>query len=141
MIRLLRLFIFLTGLLVVLVGLVGLSSCASTSERKLSSVTDLKPLPINGTWNCEKSRSGLSGDFHQGFVEVPEDYNHPEGRKLKIFYYGQWESNSPLIIVNGGPGSSSWNTYVKISLDLMNIKLNIYFSINEGPAVHLRRLT
>ena len=51
--------------------------------------------------------------FKYGWIEVPEDYEKPDGRKIHVFYY--WrpvKSNKrPVIYYNGGPGASSHMMY------------------------------
>lgn len=45
---------------------------------------------------------------NQGKVEVPEDYNNPEGRKIEVFYYGRIRPGmEPVVFFNGGPASDS----------------------------------
>jgi len=44
----------------------------------------------------------------QGHVTVPEDYSNPQGRQIKVFYYGRIQAGKdPVIFFNGGPGSDS----------------------------------
>jgi pimeloyl-ACP methyl ester carboxylesterase len=44
----------------------------------------------------------------QGYVTVPEDYSKPNGRKIKVFYYGRvQQGKEPVVFFNGGPGSDS----------------------------------
>ena len=47
--------------------------------------------------------------YQKGFVTVPEDWENPEGRKLRIFYYGNVEDDgqTPVVFFNGGPGQDS----------------------------------
>lgn len=56
--------------------------------------------------------SGLGEGIHD-FLEVPEDPAKPDGRKIKIFYYGEIGSptQTPVLFLNGGPGASSWSSY------------------------------
>lgn len=53
--------------------------------------------------------------FVKGYVSVPENWSLPEGRKIKVFYYGQLpDKNSkqkPLLFFNGGPTMSSHNSF------------------------------
>ncbi|MCB0422748.1 MAG: alpha/beta hydrolase [Bdellovibrionales bacterium] len=50
-------------------------------------------------------------DSDSGFIEVPEDWSNPSGKRLKIFYYGRLKVGdgriAPVIFVNGGPGLAS----------------------------------
>jgi pimeloyl-ACP methyl ester carboxylesterase len=44
----------------------------------------------------------------QGYVTVPEDYENPTGRQIKVFYYGRVQAGKdPVVFFNGGPGSDS----------------------------------
>jgi pimeloyl-ACP methyl ester carboxylesterase len=44
----------------------------------------------------------------QGYVTVPEDYDNPNGRQIKVFYYGRVQTDrDPVVFFNGGPGSDS----------------------------------
>lgn len=65
---------------------------------------------------CQSFADGLPADFIKGTVEVPEDYSKPEGRKIKVFYYGKLEAGKdPVVFYNGGPASDSHSSYAAIS--------------------------
>lgn len=65
---------------------------------------------------CEAFRNTLPKKWIQGFVEVPEDYNDLNSKKIKVFYYGQLFSNgTPTVFFNGGPGANSHGTYSALS--------------------------
>ena len=41
--------------------------------------------------SCKSFQAGLPANFIKGFVVVPEDYNNPRARQIKVFYYGRLE--------------------------------------------------
>lgn len=48
------------------------------------------------------------GMNRQGYVTVPEDYDNPNGRQIKVFYYGRVQAGrDPVVFFNGGPASDS----------------------------------
>lgn len=62
--------------------------------------------------NCENFRSNLPPHWFQDFVTVPENYDNPTGKKIKVFYYGNiYPKIRATAFYNGGPGSSSHNSY------------------------------
>jgi pimeloyl-ACP methyl ester carboxylesterase len=61
---------------------------------------------------CQQFKSELPKDWFQDTLEVPEDPANPNGRKIKIFYYGKLSTNSiPTMFFNGGPGGTSHGMY------------------------------
>lgn len=104
----------------------------SSPKRYSSSAPSLIPLQVTGTWNCAKSQANLGDAFRKGYVEVPEDYSNPSGAKIKIFYYGKWTSSSPLVIVNGGPGSSSSSLFKALQPELERRNLEYIFFDQRG---------
>jgi hypothetical protein len=62
--------------------------------------------------SCQSFRDRLPQNYLQGFVEAPEDYAHPEGRKIQVFYYGRLEDGKdPIVFFNGGPAADSHSSY------------------------------
>lgn len=62
---------------------------------------------------CAQFISTLPPDLDYGLIQVPKDASASGGERLNIFYYGRFyvQGKTPIILVNGGPGSSSWNMY------------------------------
>jgi pimeloyl-ACP methyl ester carboxylesterase len=57
---------------------------------------------------CQEFKAEIPKDWFQDTLEVPEDPANPNGRKIKIFYYGKLSPNSiPTMFFNGGPGGTS----------------------------------
>ncbi|MGZ3721971.1 MAG: alpha/beta fold hydrolase, partial [Bdellovibrionales bacterium] len=99
-----------TALIVAL--LLGTAACTHNSDS---------PAEITGkTADCNKLKSSIPKDFIQGTVEVPEDYDHPEGQKIHVFYYGRvgTAENPTIVFFNGGPVSDShgsWQSPTRIT--------------------------
>ena len=69
----------------------------------------------NAEDQCKKFIENLPSDWFRDNIEVPEDPANPEGRKIKIFYYGKLSENSiPTMFFNGGPGGTSHGMYKSI---------------------------
>ncbi|MGE4130002.1 MAG: alpha/beta fold hydrolase [Bdellovibrionales bacterium] len=50
----------------------------------------------------------LPQDVFHGILTVPENWSQPEGRKIRIFYYGRLVSGRPpVLVIPGGPAQSS----------------------------------
>jgi pimeloyl-ACP methyl ester carboxylesterase len=66
--------------------------------------------------NCKDFQSQNNFDI-KDYIEVPENPDDPEGRKIKVYYYGKIRSGkTPVVFFNGGPGSSSWSSHDQISV-------------------------
>ena len=75
-------------------------------------------MPLDEALNLNDSCEDLPlpADFSKGFIEVPEDYNNPQGRKIQVFYYGKLEAGKdPVVFYNGGPASDSHSSYSILS--------------------------
>ena len=58
--------------------------------------------------SCKAFMATLPESFFKGFVTVPEDYDNPRARQIKVFYYGRLEKDKdPIVFFNGGPASDS----------------------------------
>lgn len=71
---------------------------------------------LNGTVTyddkCADFQKKIPSDWITGSLEVPENPEEPQGRKISVFYYGKLEKNkTPVVFFNGGPASSSWNSF------------------------------
>jgi len=64
---------------------------------------------------CAAFVAALPKGFVSGTVEVPENWNEPKGKKIKVFYYGRTsvknKNAAPVVFYNGGPGSDSHSSY------------------------------
>lgn len=61
---------------------------------------------------CEKFIAKLPQDWFREKLEVPENPADPQGRKIKVFYYGKiYPQSTPTIFFNGGPGADSHGSY------------------------------
>jgi pimeloyl-ACP methyl ester carboxylesterase len=61
---------------------------------------------------CEEFRAGLPEDWFQELIEVPEDPAQPQGRKIRVFYYGMIHRGTvPTVFFNGGPNDDSHNYF------------------------------
>lgn len=61
---------------------------------------------------CNEFQDSLPLDYFKGTVQVPEDYSQPEGRKIRVFYYGHLtEGKDPIVFYNGGPAADSHSSY------------------------------
>ncbi len=68
------------------------------------SLDDIQPLQDD----CKSFQDGLPSNYIKGFVTVPEDYDNPRARQIKVFYYGRLEKGKdPIVFFNGGPASDS----------------------------------
>lgn len=82
---------------------------------------------------CENFDSLLPKDYIQGSVQVPEDYSNPQGRKIKVFYYGKIEAGKdPIVFFNGGPGSDSHSSYSVMQRAPEAKKLSFIFVDQRG---------
>ena len=67
--------------------------------------------------DCQTFRSRLDPSLVQGFLNVPEDWNQPRGRKIRVFYYARLLRDSsgavirPTVFFNGGPANDSHSSY------------------------------
>lgn len=76
----------------------------------------------------------LPKDFFTGYVTVPEDWDHPEGRKINVFYYGRKNpDNLPLVaFFNGGPSASSHGSTELLETHPESKKLNFIYIDQRG---------
>lgn len=82
---------------------------------------------------CQEFRESLPKNFVQGFVEVPEDYENPNGRKISVFYYGRLEKNkAPVVFYNGGPASDSHGSYTTLEGKAESQKLSFIYVDQRG---------
>lgn len=65
------------------------------------------PLLASTPEECDQFVRDLPKEYEAGEIEVPEDYGSPDGRKIKVFYYHNFNSadakHKPLVFFNGGP--------------------------------------
>ena len=75
----------------------------------------------------------LPENYRYGWIEVPEDYSKPNGRKIQVFYYGTkpGKNNSvPVVVFHGGPGGGSHQYFM--ALRYVAQDLNIIFMDERG---------
>ncbi len=85
----------------------GTWGCSRSKDNKV-------PPPLTSTGeSCEVFKKALPKDVIQGYVEVPEDYEDPNGHKIKVFYYGRTGTvtNPTIVFFNGGPSGDSHSSY------------------------------
>lgn len=76
-------------------------------------------LPSDLSTDCLAFIDQLRADKAEfGFIQAPEDWNHPEGSpKLHIFYFGAnpealgGNGSTPIVYFNGGPGGTPHHAY------------------------------
>lgn len=78
------------------------------SEEK----SETPEIPEDISPECQTFLGEIPKYFFKGFVEVPENWDLPDGRKIKVFYYGKLEGNDrrrqkPVVFFNGGPSMDS----------------------------------
>lgn len=110
------------------IAAIALSACTKMSGPRAAAQAPRTPAPgvtlyvstDNDTQaECNEFRNKLPENYFQDFVEVPEDWNNPEGHKIKIFYYGRMpaDGQTPLLFLNGGPAASSHGAYEHLEKD------------------------
>lgn len=61
---------------------------------------------------CETFKNSLPRSWFKNTIQVPENPQEPNGRKINIFYYGKIRrGHIPTVFFNGGPASSSHGSY------------------------------
>ena len=60
---------------------------------------------------CARFVARLPVGTTRDYIDVPEDWSHPRGRRLRVFYYGRFSGQVPIAIFNGGPSASSHELY------------------------------
>jgi pimeloyl-ACP methyl ester carboxylesterase len=100
-----------------------LSDSITNSVTRFALMTS--PQPQNQTQTqaaeiqCAVFRASLPRDYFQEYIEVPENWNEPGGRKINVFYYGRKNTTNkvPVVYFNGGPGHSSHEAYRELDTD------------------------
>ena len=83
---------------------------------------------------CEDFKIEIPAYFTKGTITVPEDWNHPEGPKIKIFYYGNFgdKHQTPIIFFNGGPTFHSHVVFGQIQTNAKSSDLPIVYMDQRG---------
>lgn len=95
----------------------GLPIPVETRTQAELKTTGTQASPSNPNSACSGFRSSLPDGFQQGFITVPEDWQHPDGRKIRVFYYARLQKDEqggvirPVVFFNGGPGGDSHSSY------------------------------
>lgn len=106
---------------------IALSSCGKKAPNSSVSKDLLSDLE-----SCQEFRAKLPKDWFQNFIEVPEDPASPDGKQIKVFFYGKMvEGVTPVVFFNGGPGADSHGSYrhltkMKLEKDIENLVSFIY---------------
>ena len=67
---------------------------------------------------CVEFRKEIPESWQQGFLAVPENPAEPEGRKIRIFYYGKIDPVlPPTFFFNGGPSSDSHIAFRRLTAE------------------------
>lgn len=94
--------------LLAVLGVLAAQGCAKTNRQEEPAKVAFSP----ASTDCQKFIASLPADVSHGFLEVPENYADPDGLKTKVFYYGRLgRGGMPVIFFNGGPASSSHDSY------------------------------
>jgi pimeloyl-ACP methyl ester carboxylesterase len=87
---------------------------------------------------CREFRQSLPSEVTQDFVTVPEDWNHPEGHKIKVFFYARLIKDEdahllkPLVFFNGGPSSDSHSSYTLMESQLSSQNMSFVYIDQRG---------
>lgn len=85
--------------------------------------------------DCSAFISQLPAGFYNGYVSVPEDWSEPQGRKIRVFYYGNrkaGEERPAVVFFNGGPSSDSHGSYETLRSDPRSEKFDFVFIDQRG---------
>ena len=94
----------------------------------LTSLASQEKAPFQLSIEAKRFIASLPPQMKYGWVEVPEIYEKPDGKKIHIFYYWRPVENSkavPVTFFNGGPGFTSHKTYYKV-LSRLTWMLQLY---------------
>lgn len=83
----------------------------------LTSLSAQEKAPFTLSAEAQEFIASLPPQMKYGWVEVPEKYDEPEGKKIHIFYYWRPVENSkavPVTFFNGGPGFTSHKSYHRV---------------------------
>lgn len=84
----------------------------SLQNQNLPSPNEIEDGTIAYDDQCTEFKKNIPEDWFSGSLLVPENPEDPTGRKISIFYYGKIEPNkTPVVFFNGGPATSSWNSF------------------------------
>jgi hypothetical protein len=101
-----------------------------TSIFRAGAETEAEPDP------CKAFQESLPENFTRGFLTVPENWDQPKGRQIKVFYYGNLTSKpgagAPVIFYNGGPGSDSHGSYESLHESAKNHGLSFIYLDQRG---------
>ncbi len=83
---------------------------------------------------CEDFKVEIPAYFTKGLITVPEDWSHPEGPKMKVFYYGNFGGphEIPIIFFNGGPTFHSHVAFGQIQTNAKSSDLPIIYMDQRG---------
>jgi len=101
--------------------------------KVVTTVESKKPLDNqNLNTECAEFRNSLPKNIVQNFIEVPENWNQPEGQKINVFYYYENNNQEPVAFYNGGPAADSHSSYRVLSQDQDYSKFKFVFIDQRG---------
>ncbi|MGE0631794.1 MAG: hypothetical protein AB7O96_05275 [Pseudobdellovibrionaceae bacterium] len=132
--------------LLFVVSFLGFVACSQKSQvvelEKISAdrVQNLQMSLLTGLEVSNQPAGDCSGfikllpeNYFHGYVSVPENWNEPEGKKIRVFYYGQiLEGKDPVVFYNGGPTSDSHGSYQILSQQSQYSQLSFIFVDQRG---------
>jgi len=97
-----------------------------------SSGADANDAPRAKTALCPEL--DLPAHYKSGAIEVPENWQDPNGRKIKVFYYysEKAETETPIVFFNGGPASNSHGSFESFRVSRTMKQLPFIFVDQRG---------
>ena len=105
-------------------------SFASFATKASAQTLELSP----EAQECQDFNDEIPAYFKKGTITVPEDWSHPEGQKIKVFYYGNFgdQHQTPIIFFNGGPTFHSHVAFGQIQTNAKSSDLPIVYMDQRG---------
>ncbi len=86
--------------------------------------------------DCTNFKNEIPAFFMQGKIEVPENWDQPNGKKINIFYYGQThinrKSETPVVFFNGGPSQNSHIPFGQFQTNAKSSQVPIIYIDQRG---------
>jgi pimeloyl-ACP methyl ester carboxylesterase len=74
--------------------------------------------PLRAETACEEFKAEIPLYYKKGTIQVPEDWDHPTGKKISVFYYGNWSNKeTPVVFFNGGPSADSHISFGQFTIN------------------------
>lgn len=101
--------------------------------KQVTTVESSKPLDNQkSNTECDEFRNSLPENVVQNFIQVPENWNQPEGKKINVFYYYENNNQEPVVFYNGGPAADSHSSFQILSQDQDYNKFKFVFIDQRG---------